>query len=299
MSADPHKELSALRLSLLLYVVVFGLKLAAFFATGVLALLAEGLHTLSDVFVSGFLLIAARAARKQSDEEHMFGHGRAQYVGALVAATLFISFTCLELVREAIPHLWHPVLAAPRHVGLAIAVLGASMALAGWPIVRLLAQRTRGAAAKAQLLELINDELGLAAALAGTLLVVAGVPLADPIASLAVAVIIGINGGKLFAENLSFLLGRAPEPEVLAEIERIALSVPGVVSIHRLRAQYIGQEMIHADLGLVLPRGMPIEEADGIADRVEAEVKAATPCSHVLVHIDAAPLAAPADSARP
>ena len=59
--SDQERELRALKLSVVLYVVVLALKLGAYFTTGVMALLAEGLHTLSDIFVSGFLLIAAVA----------------------------------------------------------------------------------------------------------------------------------------------------------------------------------------------------------------------------------------------
>jgi divalent metal cation (Fe/Co/Zn/Cd) transporter len=74
--------------------------------TGVMALFAEALHTLSDIFISGFLLVATLWSRKKADEVHMFGYGRAQNVAALVAATLFISFTSLKLYEEAIPRLF-------------------------------------------------------------------------------------------------------------------------------------------------------------------------------------------------
>ena len=82
-------------------------------------------------------------------------------------------------------------------------------------------QQTRGAAVKAQLAEFFNDQLGLLAALIGTLLVVAGTPLADPIASIIVATIIAINAIGLFKDNLSSLLGRSPDAEYLSRIEQL------------------------------------------------------------------------------
>lgn len=91
------QELRSLQLALGTYVLVFGAKLAAYWMTGVMALLAEALHTLSDIFISGFLLVAAWYSARQADETHMFGYGRAQNVAAVVAATLFVSFTSLEL----------------------------------------------------------------------------------------------------------------------------------------------------------------------------------------------------------
>src|SRR5208337_2431185 len=103
MNASQHRqELRALKLTLGLYVVIFALKLGVYFATGVIALLAEALHTLSDIFVAGFLIVALIWSQKEADEIHMFGYGRAQNVAALVAATLFISFTSFKLCEEAI-----------------------------------------------------------------------------------------------------------------------------------------------------------------------------------------------------
>jgi cation diffusion facilitator family transporter len=165
-------------------------------------------------------------------------------------------------------------------------VLVASMLIAAAPLVSLLRQKTRGAAAKAQLLELINDQLGLLAALAGTALVLAGFPLADPIASLVVATIIGVNGVNLFRENLSFLVGRSPDPEMMARIEAAARGVEAVKDVHELRAQYLGPDAVLAVLHINIPRGTPIEDADDIAKEVSRRIRAETPCTDVTVHVD-------------
>lgn len=90
-------QLRGIKLAVGVYLVLFILKVAAYVATGVLALLAEARHTLSDIFISGFLLVAAWYARRGADERHMFSYGRAQNVAALVAATLFLSLTSLRL----------------------------------------------------------------------------------------------------------------------------------------------------------------------------------------------------------
>jgi ferrous-iron efflux pump FieF len=286
-SSDAEHEVRALRLSVVLYVVVLALKLGAYFYTGVMALLAEGLHTLSDIFVSGFLLLALMASRKKADDRHMFGYGRAQYVGALVAATLFVSFTSLELCREALPKLWHREEATFTNIPVALAVLVVSMLVAMVPLVSLLRQKTRGAAAKAQLLELVNDQLGLIAALIGTVLVMLGYPIADPLASLAVALIIGVNGIKLFRENLSYLIGRSPGADLLAQVEKTVCSIAGVRGVHRLRGEHIGPDALHLDLHVEVAAGLPIEEANRIAHEVSEKVDALSPGIDVVaIHLD-------------
>ncbi len=295
-------ELRSLRLTLGLYVLVFGLKLGAYFITGVLAVLAEALHTLSDIFVSGFLLLAVVWSRREADETHMFGYGRAQNVAALVAATLFISFTSYKLYEEAIPRLFQGGSTADyQRLPLAIGILVASMLLVALPLVGFLRQRPQGAAAKAQLLELINDELGLLAALVGTLFVAWGKPAADPIAAVVVATIIAINGLKLFSENLSVLVGRSPGPAFLAKVEDQAQSVQGVLGVHNLRAEYIGPDTVRAGMHIEVSRGLPVEEADRIAHEVHQRVQEATGCRHCVIHVDPAGAegSVPCESERP
>lgn len=282
------QELRNLRLAVGIYILVFALKLAVYWVTGVMALLAEALHTLSDIFISIFLLVAVIWSRKEADEVHMFGHGRAQNVASLVAATLFISFTSFKLFEEAIPGLFRPEKTTYQNLPLALGVIVLSMVIAAAPLVKLFRQKKRGAAAKAQLMELINDELGLITAFVGTLFVLWGQPLADPLAALAVATIIAVKAVGLFRENLSFLLGRSPGPEFLAEVERLARSVPGVLGVHDLRAEYIGPETIHAGMHIVVRRGIPIEEADRIAQEVRERVHQSTKGSYCVIHVDPA-----------
>src|SRR3972149_6181141 len=97
------QDVRGLQIALGAYVLVLAMKLAVYFMTGVMALLAEALHTLSDIFVSGFLLMAAYYSRKTADQVHMFGYGRAQNVAALVAAPLFIFFTSYKCEVQSTP----------------------------------------------------------------------------------------------------------------------------------------------------------------------------------------------------
>jgi len=103
-------------------------------------------------------------------------------VAALVAATLFISFASFELL------------------------IVISMFITAIPLINMYRQKKHGAAARVQLLERFNDEFCLFAAPAGTLFIMWGQPIADPIASIVVATIIAYNAIGLFRENLSTFL---------------------------------------------------------------------------------------------
>ena len=93
MGADSpsSRELRALQLAVGVYVFVFAIKLVAYFMTGVLALLAESVHSLTDLVMATFIVLAFVYSRKTADEAHQYGHARAQKVAALVAARLCCS----------------------------------------------------------------------------------------------------------------------------------------------------------------------------------------------------------------
>lgn len=120
-------------------------------------------------------------------------------------------------------------------------------------------------------MELVNDQLGLLAALVGILYHLVG--------SAAGRSDCRYGGSdnhhnkrSLFRDNLSFLLGRSPGPEFLGRVEQLALAVEGVLEVRELRAEYVGPDIVHAGLHLVVPRGLPVEDAHRIAETVRARV---------------------------
>ncbi|MCZ7398749.1 MAG: cation diffusion facilitator family transporter [Candidatus Methanoperedens sp.] len=286
MRTPQENDVRSLKIVLGGYIIIFAIKLAVYYMTGVMALFAEALHTLSDIFVSGFLLIAIIWSHKGADDVHMFGYGRAQNAAALVAATLFISFTSFELYREAIPRLFEHEAVSYQNLNLAIGVLVLSMVIAAIPLINLFRQKARGAAAKAQLTELFNDEMGLIAALIGTIFIMRGQYIADPVASIIVATIIAINAVGLFRENLSYLIGRSPGKEFIINLERIARSVKGVSGVHDIRAEYIGPDTVHVGMHITVAKGTPIEEADRIAEEVDANIGKEIKHGFCVIHVD-------------
>ena len=282
--AAPTKEIRSLYITVGIYAIIVVIKLIAYFSTHVMALLAESFHTLSDLFISGFLLVALMWSRKAADKDHMFGHGRAQNVAALLAATLFLSFTSYKLYEEAIPKLFHPASLGHENLSIAIGVLVGSMLIAGIPLVSLVRQKKLGAAAKAQMIELVNDELGVLSALVGTIFISLGYPLADPIATMIVATIIAINAIGVFRENLGLVLGKSPGPEYIEKIRQLALSTPGVLGVVGPWAEYIGPDTLHVDLQVKVATGITIDAANQIARAVRQRVQAELDCLYCSVH---------------
>ncbi len=276
------------------YAGVFLLKIGGWWVTGLFALLAEALHTLSDLAISGFLLIADRFSRRPADARYRFGYGRAQHVAALTAATLFISFTSIRLLEEALTRIFRPPAPAYAHLEIAVGVLLISMVVSAIPLGLLAVQHPRGPAAQAQFLESLNDELGLLVALIGAIFVARGTHLADPIASMAVAGLIAANAVRLFRDNARILMGRAPEREFFETVERLTRTVPAVRAIHDLRAEYVGPETIHLSLHAEVEPTLTVAEGEEVAKAVRDAIMAETRVGYCVVHVD--PVGAPPES---
>jgi len=266
--------------------VLFGIKLWAFVATGFLVLLGEALNSLVDLIVTGSLLLAERVGHKGGDDEHPFGHRRARHVISLMVAVTFVTVTSLQLLREAIPRLFRPVEFGEPF--LAFAVLWVSFAVNLAPLLAFYLGRRQGdILIRTALSDTLNDQVTILAALGGVWLATQGVLWADPAASILVALLIAANGVFLMRENGKFLLGRSPEPAFYGRVERAVLEVEGVEGVHDMIAEYIGPDAVHMDMDIEVDPELTVRQADVIDQRVKAALRdlgvlsaEVHPCAH-------------------
>ena len=92
----------------------------------------------------------------------------------------------------------------------------------------------------------------------------------------------------LVIPGFNFLLGQSPGAEYLAKLETSARSVPGVLGVHDVRAEYVGPDVVHAGLHIEVQRGTPIEEADRIAQEVKQRVHGSVDAGFCVIHVDPA-----------
>lgn len=283
-AGEGPERLRSIRVALGVAVVLFVAKLAVYFATGLIAVLAEALHSLTDAMQTLFLLIAARLSAAPPDEAHPFGHGRGENLAAVTVAVLVVTFVAAELVRHAVGALQ----GAPRPVAqpeVALVVLGASALVMVWPLA--LARRDMHAhegVVRAQAVESLNDLLGVLAAMAGVAFVMLGFPAADALAALVVAGIIIFNAISLFRVNMPFLVGGSPPPDFYHRVEEASTAEAGVLGVHSMAAEYIGPTQVHLDMSLTVPADMSIDEADELAHRVRHRLREAVGLRSVAIH---------------
>lgn len=283
---EPGSETRGIKIALIGYLVLVALQLAAYHLTGILVLLAQAFEMLSDVLISAFLLLSASWSRKPADEFHMFGHGRAQNVAALVSAVILIAFMSLETFREAIPKFFQTEASEFQNITLALIVIVAGMIVVAIPIIDIFRTKARGASVKAQLVSLLKDEVSYIAGLIAVILMGQGYYIADAIASVFVGAVIALGGVYLFKDNVHYLIGRAPEKEFLQKVELTAKSVKGVLGVHDIKAEYVGPDIVHTGFIIEVARDTLIEEADRISHEVQEKVSRETGCQHCVIHVE-------------
>ncbi len=269
-----------MRLAVILffYVVSISIKALGYFKTNYLILLAEAFHNLTDVLILLNLLYSMKIASKPADHSHPLGHGLATNVGTLIAGVSFITLVSFELGKESVARLLHPKVLEGR----ALPYMAASMV----PIVlAFFTLKKRSFTERAAKLELRNDLLSGTSALFGIFLA-ERFSFLDPVFSLFIAAIIGYSGYSLVKESSRILIGASPEEGFYERVKDVAESFEEVKNVHDVIATYMGEEIIHVDMHVVVDGDMSVREADLLTERIARKLKEEIPeIGYVIIHV--------------
>ena len=196
--------------------------------TGSLALLSDAGHMLTDGAALGLAALAAWMARQPPSQRHSYGLGRAEIVAALVNAGAMLAIV-IALAYEAIIRLKEPT---PVSGGVAAVIAATGLALNLWVMRGLHSHDMNTRAAR---LHVIGDALGsIAALVSGAVIAFTGWTRIDPIASLAICVLIAFSSWRLLRESLHALMEGVPQGLSVEAIGAEMAHVAGVLSIHDL-----------------------------------------------------------------
>jgi cation diffusion facilitator family transporter len=270
--------------SILAATVLMVLMLGAGLVTGSLGLVSAGIESTGDVVAAVVTFFAVRLGARPADDQHPYGHRRAENLSALAEAAILLGGAVIVVV-EAIGRLTGNggSLAARWYVftviGVAIA-LNISRAL----ISQRNARRYHSAALRSNSFHFAGDVAGSVAVLIGLITVRAGFQDGDAIAALLVAVIIFAAAGRLIFENAQVLLDTAPSGAEAVAREAIAALGPEI-ELDRLRVRESAGRYF-ADVVVAVPPGQAVIEGHAAADEVEQAVEHALPNSDVVVHVE-------------
>jgi cation diffusion facilitator family transporter len=259
-------------------------KFAAGVLSGSLGILSEALHSLIDMGATAVTWFAVNYADQPPDEEHHYGHAKAESVAALVETGLLF-LTTAWIVYEAVRRLMgeaHPV----EVTWWAVVVVAGSIAIDYWRSRTLsrVAQATASEALEADALHFSSDMWSSLCVLGGLAFVWLGYPRADAFAALAVAAFVGLAGWRLARRTLNTLLDKAPEGAT-ADVRAIVENTPGVLQLKSLRIRPAGPIMF-ASIVVDVPRTLPVDNIVKLKAELERKVLASFPQADVTVTAD-------------
>lgn len=260
-------------------------KAVAYFATGSVSLLSTLVDSLLDLAASMINLIAIRHAVQPADQEHRFGHGKAEPLAGLGQAA-FIAGSAVFVLVQAGERLVQRQPLSNEAIGIGVMVLSIVLTLSLVLFQRTVVQRTGSLAIGADALHYRSDLLAnlgvIGALLASTQL---GWGLADPLFAIAVAIFILFSAWWIFSESFNLLMDRELPDEDRAKIRTIASAHPSVMNIHDLRTRSSGTQAF-IQFHLELDGNLTLIDAHAIADSVMRDVERAFPDAEVLIHQD-------------
>ncbi len=265
--------------------LLFVVKATAGIVTGSIALVSDALNSLVDVAASVGIAYSVSVARRAPDQDHPFGHQRAEPLAALGVA-IFTAILGVSVSRAAVERLIEGV-EPIRAPGWAIATLLLSMA-GNLLLSRYLRRRGEtldSPAILANAVESENDIWTSLAALAGVAGAALGAPPVDAIAGAVVGIWIIIGGYRFGRRNIDYLMGASPDPTLLAEIREGALGVAEVKGVHDVRAHYVGHH-VHVELHVEVDEQMRTRRSHDIGGAVRHAVERLPRIDRAFVHVD-------------
>jgi ferrous-iron efflux pump FieF len=259
-------------------------KLAAYWQTGSVSILASLVDSLMDAGASLINLLAVSYALAPPDKEHRFGHGKAESLAGLAQAT-FIAGSGLFLILESIDRLIKPQPIEAFDVGLGVMIFSIIATLILIAIQGHVINKTNSAAIRADALHYKTDLLTNGAIIVALLLSQFGWLGVDPLFALAVAAYILYSSWGIGSEAFHDLLDRELPEEKRKIIIDITKAHPKVLGLHDLRTRLSGRtEFIQ--MHVELDDELPLIEAHKIADEVEEKIMQAIPAADVVIHLD-------------
>ncbi|MFN3340212.1 MAG: cation diffusion facilitator family transporter [Dietzia sp.] len=274
-------------LSVATSIVTISLKLVAWWVTGSVGLLADAAESVVNLVAAVVALIAITVAERPADDDHQFGHSKAEYFSAGVeGAMIFVAATFI--LYTGVERLLNPVPIGSLGLGLAISVVAAVInGVVGTLLVRA-GIRHRSPTLKADGKHLITDVVTSVGVVIGVALVwITGWEVLDPIVAIAVGLNILFIGYKLVHESgMGLMDSTLPEKDnraIEAVLDRHRQ--PGRVDFHELRTRESGRWRF-VEFHALVPGDWSVERGHDLVEQVEQEIHAELPHSHITTHLE-------------
>lgn len=249
------------------------------------SLIADGIHSLSDLVADFVVLFANHHSQKDADEDHPYGHQRFETAASLVLGLLLLAVG-VGMVWSAVVKLENPE-SVPQVHSVALWVAGG--ALVGKELLfrymLAVAKKVKSSMLVANAWHARSDaasSLVVGVGIAGNL---AGYPILDPIAALIVGFMVGKMGWEFGWDAMHDLMDRAVDEQEVQAIRQTLLDTPGVAGVHDVRTRKMG-DMVVADAHLEVDAQITVEEGHDIAVEARQRVMQRHRVLNLMTHVD-------------
>ncbi|WP_020618730.1 cation diffusion facilitator family transporter [Paenibacillus daejeonensis] len=270
-------------LSIATYIVLSGLKLTVGYLFLSEALMADGLNNATDIVASVAVLIGLRISQKPPDKDHPYGHYRAETIAALVASFI-MAMIGIQVLIGTVRSLFGGAHEAPGMLTFWVAI-GSSIVMFGvYSYNRRLAQRIKSQALMAAAKDNLSDALVSIGAAIGIIGARMGMPWLDPVAALAVGVIICKTAWEIFYSATHALTDGFDE-EKLQSLQSAVAGIKGVREIKDIKARIHGSNVL-VDVIILVDPTLTLVESHRICDEVEKKMKRKHDIMNIHVHVE-------------
>lgn len=260
-------------------------QIAAGLLTRSQGLVADGIHSLSDLVADFVVLLASHHSRKDADEDHPYGHHRYETAASLVLGLLLLAVG-LGMLWAAIGKLEQPAAIPPVHLA-ALWVAGAALTAKEllFRYMLAVAKRVKSSMLVANAWHARSDAASSLVVGLGIVGNLAGYPLLDPIAAAIVGFMVSKMGWEFGWDALHDLMDRAVDEEEAAAIRSTLEGAPGVLGVHDLRTRKMG-DMVVVDAHMEVDARLSVEAGHDIAVEARRRVMQRHRVLNVMTHVD-------------
>lgn len=267
-----------------LNILLFAAKYIAGLLTASIAITADAFNNLSDAGSSIITLIGFKISGKRNDDEHPFGHGRYEYIAGLIVA-MAILIMGFDLAKTSIGKIFSPEPVAFSGISVAILAVSILAKIYMWFYNRKVSGKINSVAMKATASDSLSDAIATSAVLIAALIARFTGWQLDAWMGVAVSLMILWAGYNAAKDTISPLLGNPPDPEFVAEVERIVRSYDQVIGIHDLMVHDYGAGRTIISLHAEVPADGDLMELHDLIDTIERRLKSELRCEAVI-HMD-------------
>ena len=259
-------------------------KIAAGLLTGAVSIVADGINNLSDGGSCVVSLLGFKMAGKPADDKHPFGHGRIEYVAGLIVSFIIVLMG-VELAKTSLDKIFHPE--EISFSWITPAVLGISILVKLWMcfFTRKMGDKIDSAVLRATAMDSLSDVAATSAVLAGFVIGYWARVNLDGYLGVLVALFILYTGVSTAKGTLDLLLGEAPDPEFVKQIQQEVLSYPEIIGVHDLIVHNYGPGHSVVSLHAEVPCDVDILKIHDTIDNAERDLKKKFDCE-VVIHMD-------------